>query len=104
MIGVLRDESLGLGRKFGFITSKKAHRHAVKRNRMRRQFREIIRKHGDQLPGGIRLVVIARWKAADADFASIEKDWLKVVKRMGLLTGVGSEGQAEREFRKGKGR
>ena len=80
VIGQLQDTSF-IGRRFGFITSKKAGK-AVTRNLLRRRFREIIRKHGDHLPPDLMLVTIARWRASQATFQELEADWLKTVKRL----------------------
>jgi ribonuclease P protein component len=68
-------------RRFGLITSKKAGK-AVTRNLLRRRFREIIRKNGDQLPNDVILVTIARWRASQATFQQLETDWIKTAKRL----------------------
>lgn len=67
--------------RFGLITSKKAGK-AVTRNLLRRRFREIIRKHGDRLEPGHRIVTIARWRAAEATFQQLERDWIKTATRL----------------------
>jgi len=82
VIGALTDPSLDGERKFGFVTSKKAGKKAVTRNLLRRRFRHIVRDHGDMLLPDQMVVTIARWQAATASFAELEKDWLKVVKRL----------------------
>lgn len=81
VIGLCEDDQLE-DRKFGFITSKKASKKAVVRNLLRRRFREIIRKWGDHLPNKHRIVTIARFRAAEADFEELEADWIKTAKRL----------------------
>jgi len=70
-----------LDRQFGLITSKKAGK-AVTRNLLRRRFREIIRKHGDNLHQNVMLVTISRWRASQATFQQLEADWIKTAKRL----------------------
>ena len=70
-------------RRFGLITSKKAGK-AVTRNLLRRRFREIIRKWGDNLPPEQMVVTIARWRASQATFQQLEADWIKTAKRLGI--------------------
>ena len=66
----------------GIITSRKVGG-AVQRNLVRRRLREILRP--SPLPGGLWLVVIARWRAAEATFEELEQDCQKVARRAGLL-------------------
>lgn len=66
--------------RFGIITTKRVG-HAVTRNLMRRRVREILRAHGDELAQGWRVVVIVRNRAATADYAGLEKDFLKLLQR-----------------------
>ncbi len=80
VIGKLEGEAT-LDRQFGLITSKKAGK-AVTRNLLRRRFREIIRKHGDNLHQNVMLVTIARWRASQATFQQLEADWIKTAKRL----------------------
>jgi len=70
--------------KCAYITTKKIGKANV-RNRVRRQLRAIMQKHGDQIDGNRYLVSIARWKAADASFDQMEKDWLRLAKKLGVL-------------------
>jgi len=83
VIGSHLDPSLD-GRKFGFITSKKASKKAVTRNLLRRRFREIVRKWGDHLPDQYRFVTIARFRAVGATYQELEADWIKTAKRLNL--------------------
>jgi ribonuclease P protein component len=72
------------GFQFGLITSRKVGG-AVMRNKIRRRLREVIRAHQSKIVGGCHLVVIARWRAPDADLGDLEKDWLRLAKRADIL-------------------
>lgn len=69
---------------FGLITSRKVGG-AVMRNKIRRRLREIIRAHQERIVEGCHLVLIARWRSPEADFAELEKDWLRLAKRAEIL-------------------
>jgi ribonuclease P protein component len=69
---------------FGLITGKKIGC-AVQRNTVRRRLREIIRKHQDRLAPGWHWALIARWRAPQLSLAELEKDWLHVARRSGIL-------------------
>lgn len=69
---------------FGLITGKRLG-NAVIRNRLRRQLREIIRAHQEEIVLGWQFVTIARWRAPEADFSELEQDWVRLAKRQGLL-------------------
>jgi ribonuclease P protein component len=83
VLSVLKDQAVNPFR-FGIITSRKLGG-AVQRVRLRRQFREIVRAAQQQLKAGSWIVMIPRWRAVDADFAALQKDWLKTAQRAGLL-------------------
>jgi len=68
----------------GLVTSKRVGR-AVVRNRVRRQLREIVRRHQHALQSGFWLVVIARPAAATAGAAALEDEWLRLLKRASIL-------------------
>ncbi len=69
----------------GFITTRKVGK-AHERNLLRRRFRAILQRHGDQLANPQRyLVTIPRRGAAEASFADLEKDWLKQARRLDLM-------------------
>lgn len=70
--------------KFGLITSGRLGG-AVVRNRIRRRLREIIRKHQERIVEGCHVVVIARWKSPDATQVELERDWLKLAAKAGIL-------------------
>ncbi|SKB07690.1 ribonuclease P protein component [Prosthecobacter debontii] len=83
VLAVLQDPTVS-DFQFGLVTSRKVGK-AVVRNRVRRQLREIIRAHRAKIAPGWKFVTIARWRAADAAFADMEQDWLRLAKRQGLL-------------------
>lgn len=66
----------------GIITSRKVGG-AVQRNLVRRRVREILR--ATPLASGLWLVVIARWRAPEATFEELQRDFQKVAKRAGLI-------------------
>ncbi len=66
--------------RFGIITTKRVG-HAVVRNLLRRRVREILRAHGDPLVRGLYVVIILRHRAAMADYAALQKDFLRLLAR-----------------------
>lgn len=69
---------------FGLITTRKLGL-AVVRNRIRRLLREIIREKQALFALDVRLVVIARWRAAEASLEDLQSDLLKTARRAGVL-------------------
>ena len=70
----------GAESRFGIITTRRMG-HAVERVLARRRVREILRKHGDPLAKGRFVVVVVRASAANAAFAELEQDFLRLMKR-----------------------
>ena len=68
------------------LTATKKVGHAVQRNRLRRQLREIYRLHETSFARGYDLVVVARPRAIGADYAALEHAYLSLAARLGLLT------------------
>jgi len=83
MLGVLPVEAEKSFR-LGLITSRRVGG-AVVRNRVRRRLREIVRRHQHALTSGVWFVVIARPGAAGATSAALEKEWLRLASRAGLV-------------------
>lgn len=89
VLSVLRDPSEARFR-FGLITPGKLGI-AVVRNKVRRRLREIVRLNQDRIASGTLFVIIARWKAPGADYEALQKDWLKLARKAGVLSdGPGS--------------
>lgn len=72
------------GFQFGLITTRRLGC-AVVRNRVRRRLREIIRQDQAQLTPGIHLVMIARWRSAEASLDELRSDWRRIARRAGIL-------------------
>lgn len=83
VLGALRVDGL-TEFQFGLVTSAKLGK-AVVRNRIRRLLREIVRAHRAEIASGWQMVIIARWRAPQATLEELEKDWLRLARRMNLL-------------------
>ena len=79
----LEDSSLE-GCKLAYITTQKVGK-AHQRNAIRRKLRAITQKHGDKFRGKRYVVTIARWRAAEATFEELERDWLRLAKRLNII-------------------
>lgn len=82
-LGVLAAEGDSCAR-FSFVTSRRAGE-AVVRNKLRRRFREIVRKRQHEIAPGVWVVTIARPAAANAPFAALELEWLRLAERASIL-------------------
>ncbi len=60
---------------------------AVERSRARRLLRESFRLHQHDLVGPVELVLVARPSIAGKGFAQVEKDFLTMLRKTGLLEG-----------------
>jgi ribonuclease P protein component len=65
--------------------------HAVVRNRLRRQMREIYRLNRDKLVNGRDIVIVARVRAVSAGYHAMERDFLCCANKLGLLAQTGPE-------------
>lgn len=70
--------------RLGVVTSGKIG-NAVVRNRARRLMREAFRVHQYDLVQPLDLVLVARNSIADKSFAEVEKDFLTILRKAGLL-------------------
>ena len=59
--------------------------HAVVRNRIRRRLREIYRLNESRFRVGFDIVVVARSRAVTAEYAELEKAYLSLADKLGLL-------------------
>ena len=74
----------GKGMKVGFSVSKKVG-NAVVRNKVRRRLREIYRINEDKRLPGYDLVLVARQRAVTGRFRDMEKEFLRLAKKLQLL-------------------
>ena len=80
---VRTEEDAGMpGPRLGVITSRRVG-HAVARNRLRRQMREIFRHHQDKLGPAVDLVLVMRSSAVGLPSAELEARFLKAIDRFG---------------------
>ena len=68
----------------GIIVSKRVGP-AVARNKTKRRFREIYRHQRSHLQQNLWLVLIAAPKAATASFQELEKEWLRLGKKLSIF-------------------
>ena len=72
--------------KVGFVVSKKIHKRAVKRNKIKRRLREIyisaMKNHlADNLQKAMSLIFIARGKALEASYSELEQAVVELMKK-----------------------
>ena len=60
--------------------------HAVVRNRVRRRLREIYRLNREKMPAGYDIIIVARVRAAEAPYRTLERHYLRCLGELGLLT------------------
>mgnify|MGYP001555717364 CR=1 FL=1 len=70
--------------RLGLVTSGKIG-NAVVRNRARRLLREAFRRHQHDLTQPVDLVLVARNSIVGKGFADVEKDFLTILRKAGLL-------------------
>jgi len=85
ILSTLADPTLDTLRS-GFITTKRVGNKAHDRNLLRRRFRALVQTHAPSFTEIRRfLVTIARPGAAQATFAELEADWLRLARRLELF-------------------
>ncbi len=67
--------------------------HAVVRNRVRRRIREIYRLHEGELLPGHDIVVVARVRAVHSRYRDLDREFLRLAKKLRLLRPVPTEGE-----------
>ncbi|MBE6933882.1 MAG: ribonuclease P protein component [Ruminococcaceae bacterium] len=67
------------------ITVSKKLGHAVVRNRVRRRLREIYRLHESRFLPGWDIVVVARSRCVNADFQDLQRAYLALAQKAGIL-------------------
>ena len=70
--------------KIGFVVSNKFHKKATKRNKVKRQFREITRKNLEGFGDNIWIVVQPRFKSIDATYEKINSDFNKILQKISI--------------------
>lgn len=65
---------------------------AVQRNRVRRRLREIYRTHEGQFACGWDIVAVARVKAVYSRYSELEKSFMDLAAKLGLLVREDGEG------------
>ncbi len=83
VVSVLRSDELDHFR-VGYITTKKVGR-AHQRNLLRRRFRAIVQDCGEKIDPQYYIVTIARWRAIEASYQELERDWLKQARKLGIF-------------------
>ncbi|MBU2542531.1 ribonuclease P protein component [Patescibacteria group bacterium] len=73
--------------KIGFVVGKKVHKSAVKRNRIKRQMREVVRLllKENKLKIGYHIAFLAKPEIFGVEYGEIEKDIVGVLKRLGVF-------------------
>ena len=66
--------------------------HAVVRNKLRRRLRAIYRIHESEFKPGFDIVVVCRAASVEASYRRLERDFLKLARRSGLLRERTEEG------------
>ncbi len=70
--------------RLGVVTSRRVGG-AVQRNRVRRRVREMFRARRGELIPGLWLVVVAKPGAAEATFAELRDEWLRLGGRLSIF-------------------
>ena len=74
----------GAERKAGFVVRKTV-RSGVKRNRLKRLLKEIFRQNKSKLSSKVLIVIMAGKRAEGLPFSDIERSFLKLLNRAGVL-------------------
>lgn len=83
ILGVLSDSEIR-SLKVGIITTRRVG-NAVARSGIRRRLRGIVQRHGENLRAGHWLVMIPHAQSGGTASAALERDWLKLIQRAGMI-------------------
>jgi len=70
--------------RFAVVVGLKVHKGAVRRNRVKRQYREIVRLHLDSVKPGFDIVLLTSAKALELTYSQKEERLLAVFRKAGL--------------------
>ncbi|MGB3671697.1 MAG: ribonuclease P protein component [Phormidesmis sp.] len=79
------EEGAGLGPRFGISISRKVHKHAVVRNRIKRQLRAIIREHFLAIAPQWQIVIIVRPLAVECSFDEFLRELEYLLQKLAVL-------------------
>lgn len=71
--------------RFAVVVGTKVHKAAVKRNRVKRQYREIIRTNMEMIKPGMDVVLLASKGALELDYDEKKERLMRVLKKARLL-------------------
>lgn len=80
VVSILEDAELE-DSKFGIICTRKVGK-AHERNAIRRRMREILRDHGACYENGHYVVLVMRWRSAQAGYQELEQDFQRALRRL----------------------
>ncbi len=84
VLSVLPEPGLAAPFRFAVILTRKIG-NAVTRNRIRRRVKGIFSEFGERITPGHFVVVIARYRAPDATFEELRRDWKGLARKAGIL-------------------
>ena len=71
--------------RFAFVVGLKVSKSAVRRNRIRRQMREVVRLSLEKIKPGYDVMVMARSGISKLDYQGIEKEIMRHLKKLKLI-------------------
>jgi ribonuclease P protein component len=74
----------GAALRLGVVSSKKVSNRAVDRNLARRRLRDVVRRRRAELSGPFDLVLVARRNLLAAPPAEVEREFLRLARRLGI--------------------
>lgn len=80
----LKPQSYNGATKVGFVISNKFHKKAVRRNKVRRIFREIIRSKMEKLGDNMWIVIHPKFDCLGKTYEEIDSDFNKILQKISL--------------------